>query len=126
MDEIFSKKKSFEISISISYRYGVYALNFHQNFSNFYLVKAVRFQLSPKIFGKVWGAKRSHPFFSHRILAKKICSQKLSPKENQKVLMKIEEMVDVFLNLDNFVKHTLSPLAPPSGYALNIDQGDKS
>ena len=41
-------------------------------------------------------------------------------KKNQKVLIKIEEMADVFLNLANFVKHTFSTLAPPSGYALNL------
>ena len=35
-------------------------------------------------------------------------------------LMKIEEMVDVFLNSANFAKHTFSTLAPPSGYALNL------
>ena len=41
-------------------------------------------------------------------------------KKNQKVLMKIEEMVDVFLILTNFVPHALLTLAPPSGYALNL------
>jgi hypothetical protein len=44
----------------------------------------------------------------------------LSPKKFQKVLIKIEEMTDVFLNLTNFAKHTFSTLAPPSGYALNL------
>ena len=44
----------------------------------------------------------------------------LSPKKIQKVLIKIEEMADVFLNSANFVKHTFSTLAPPSGYALNL------
>ena len=39
----------------------------------------------------------------------------LSTKKIQKVLLKIEEMVDVFLNLANFAKHTFSTLAPPSG-----------
>ena len=33
-------------------------------------------------------------------------------------MMKIEEMADVFLNLDNFVSNALLTLAPPSGYAL--------
>ena len=41
--------------------------------------------------------------------------------------MKIEEMVDVFLNSANFAPHALLTLAPPSSYALNlsnsIDQG---
>ena len=41
-------------------------------------------------------------------------------KKNQKVLIKIEEMADIFLNLANFVPHALLSLAPPSGYALNL------
>jgi hypothetical protein len=40
--------------------------------------------------------------------------------KNQKVLMKIEEMADVFLNLANFAPHAILTLAPPRGYALNI------
>jgi hypothetical protein len=44
----------------------------------------------------------------------------LSPKKVQKVLKKIEEMADVFLNSANFAKHTFLTLAPPSGYALNL------
>ena len=34
--------------------------------------------------------------------------------------MKIEEMVDVFLNSSNFAKYTFLTLVPPSGYALNL------
>ena len=41
-------------------------------------------------------------------------------KKNQKVLMKIEEMADVFLNSANFVPYALLTLAPSSGYALNL------
>ena len=41
-------------------------------------------------------------------------------QKNQKVLMKIEEMADVFLNLTNFAPHALLTLAPPSGYDLNL------
>ena len=41
----------------IECRYGVYAFNFHQNFSNFFLLKAVGFQLSPKKFLGSWGFK---------------------------------------------------------------------
>ena len=41
-------------------------------------------------------------------------------KRIQKVLIKIEEMVEVFLNSANFAKHTFSTLASPSGYALNL------
>ena len=45
---------------------------------------------------------------------------KVDQKQIQKVLMKNEEMADVFLNSANFAKHTFSTLAPPSGYALNL------
>ena len=44
----------------------------------------------------------------------------LSPKKIQKVLMKIEEMADVFLNSANFASHAFFTLVPPSGYALNL------
>ena len=51
---------------------------------------------------------------------KKTICEIFHQKKIQKVLMKIEEMADVFLNLANFVKHTFSTLAPPKGYALNL------
>ena len=35
-------------------------------------------------------------------------------KKIQKVLMKIEEMADIFLNSANFAPHALLTLAPPS------------
>ena len=38
----------------------------------------------------------------------------------KKVLMKIEEMEDVFLKSANFASHAFLTLAPPSGYALNL------
>jgi hypothetical protein len=38
----------------------------------------------------------------------------------QKVLMKIEEMADIFLNLANFAPHDFLTLAPPSSYALKL------
>ena len=41
-------------------------------------------------------------------------------KRNLKVLMKIKEMADVFLNLSNFVPHALLTLVPPSRYALYL------
>ena len=41
-------------------------------------------------------------------------------KKNQKVLMKIDEMTDVFLNSSNFAQQVLLTLAPPSGYDLNL------
>jgi hypothetical protein len=44
----------------------------------------------------------------------------LHQKKFQKVLIKVDEMADVFLNLANFGKHTFSTLVPPSGYALNL------
>ena len=42
------------------------------------------------------------------------------PKKIQNVLMKIEEMADVFLNSANFASHALLTLAPPNDYALNL------
>jgi hypothetical protein len=44
----------------------------------------------------------------------------LSPKKIEKDLMKIEEMMDVFLNSANFASHAFLTFAPPSGYALNL------
>jgi hypothetical protein len=43
----------------------------------------------------------------------------LSQKKIQKVLMKFEEMADIFQNSANFAPHAFLTLAPPSGYALN-------
>jgi hypothetical protein len=51
---------------------------------------------------------------------KKTICQIFHQKRNQKVLIKIEEMADVFLNSANFAPHSFSTLAPPSGYALNL------
>ena len=51
---------------------------------------------------------------------KKTNSKIFHQKKIQKVLMKIEEMADVFLNWANFASHALLTLAPPSGYALNL------
>ena len=77
--------------------------------------------------------ERGHLFFRRCILAKKVCSHNLSingkrrrifrsftKKKTHKVLMKIEEMADVFLNSANFASHAFLTLAPPSGYALNL------
>ena len=36
------------------------------------------------------------------------------------ILMKIEEMTDVFLNSDNFAPHVLLTFVPPSSFALNL------
>ena len=43
----------------------------------------------------------------------------LSPKKIQKVLMKIEEMADVFLNSANFAPHAFLTLASPSGCVIS-------
>ena len=51
---------------------------------------------------------------------KKAIYQIFHQKKTQKVLMKIEEMADVFLNSANFASHAFLTLAPPSGYALNL------
>ena len=47
-------------------------------------------------------------------------ARSFTKKKNQKVLMKIEEMADVFLNLANFAPHAFLTLVPPSSYALNL------
>ena len=49
-----------------------------------------------------------------------ICTGFFHQKKIQKVLMKIEEMADVFLNSANFAPHAFLTLAAPSGYALNL------
>ena len=51
---------------------------------------------------------------------KKTICEIFHQKKIQKVLMKIEEMADVFLNSANFASHAFLTLAPPSGYALNL------
>ena len=40
----------------------------------------------------------------------------------KKVLIYIDEMVDIFLNMANFVPHALLTLVPPSGYILNLKE----
>jgi hypothetical protein len=51
---------------------------------------------------------------------KKTICQIFHQKKNQKVLIKIEEMADIFLNSANLASHALLTLVPPSGYALNL------
>ena len=51
---------------------------------------------------------------------KNLICQIFHQKKFQKVLIKIEEMADVFLNLSNLAKYTFLTLAPPSGYVLNL------
>ena len=57
---------------------------------------------------------------SFDFLKKNPICQIFHQKKIKKVLMKIEEMVDVFLNLANFVQRALLTLAPPRGYTLNL------
>ena len=60
-----------------------------------------------------------HPKAKEQKKKKMIC-EIFHQKKTQKVLMKIEEMADVFLNSVNFATHTFPNLAPPRGYALNL------
>ena len=60
-----------------------------------------------------------HPKANEQRKKKTIC-EIFHQKKIQKVLMKIEEMADIFLNSANFVPHALLTLAPLSGYALNL------
>ena len=73
------------------------------------------------------GDESDHPFFRSRIIAQKICSQKLWSYEKrtrfvrfQKVLIKIDEMADVFLNSTNFAQHAFFTLTPPSSNTWNL------
>ena len=54
------------------------------------------------------------------VLSKKKVCQIFHQKKIQKVLMKIDEMVDVFLNSSNSATHAFFSLAPPSCYTLNL------
>jgi len=60
-----------------------------------------------------------HPKANKQRKNKTIC-EIFHQKKIQKVLMKIEEMADVFLNSANFASHAFLTLTPPSGYALNL------
>ena len=51
---------------------------------------------------------------------KKTICQIFHPQKIQKVLIKIKEMADIFLNSVNFASHALLTLAPPIGNALNL------
>ena len=69
-----------------------------------------------KIISKtIGGAVSGHLFFQMTHPSQKRCSQKF-----QKVLMKIDNMADVFLNSANFAQHPLLTLPPPSSYNLNL------
>jgi hypothetical protein len=57
---------------------------------------------------------------------KKTICQIFHQNKIQKVLMKIDEMADVFLYSANLVPHSFLTLAPPSGYALNLKASEVS
>jgi hypothetical protein len=61
--------------------------------------------------------KSMHPKANKKTMT--IC-ELFHQKKFQKVLMKIEEMADVFLNSADFASQAFLNLAPPSGYALNL------
>ena len=63
--------------------------------------------------------KSMHPKANKQRKNKTVC-EIFHQKKIQKVLMKIEEMADVFLNSANFGSHAFLTLAPPRGYALNL------
>ena len=50
--------------VPAEYGYGLYSFNFHQNFSNFFLVKAVCCQLSPNDRNRPQGALKEVIHFS--------------------------------------------------------------
>ena len=80
----------------IGYEYGLYSFNFHQNLKNLYLLKAVWFQLS--FFETLHPSKKTMLPKANKQRKKKTICQIFHQKEIQKVLVKIEEMLDVFLN----------------------------
>ena len=53
-------------------------------------------------------------------MKKKTICQISHQKKIQKVLVRNEEMPDVFLNSANFAPHAVLTLALPSGYALKL------
>ena len=54
---------------------------------------------------------------------KKNLIRQIFHKKNQKVLIKIDEMADVFLNLANIVQNALLTFSmPPTSYTLNLNQ----
>jgi hypothetical protein len=59
------------------------------------------------------------PKANDQMIKRTIC-QIFHQKKNQKVLMKIEEMAEVFLISANLAPHVLLTLALPCDYALNL------
>ena len=115
----------------------LYAFNFHQNSSIFFVESCWISAFTKNFFGKLrmlevgprgrWKRssifQSSHPSQKNMLSnaneqeKKKTISQIFHQKKIQKVLMKIE---DVFLNSANFASHAFLNLAPHSCYALNL------
>ena len=118
----------------------MYAFNFHQNssiffyescgisaFTKIFFEKLRMIEIGPRGRWKRWSIfQMSHPSKKSMLpkaneqRKKKTICKIFHQKKIQKVLMKIEEMADVFLNSANFASHAFLTLAPPSGYALNL------
>ena len=101
----------------------LFDVSFHQNIFE----KLRMIEIGPRgrwkrssIFQMSHPSKKSmHPKANEQKKKKTIC-EIFHQKKIQKVLMKIEEMADVFLNSANFASHAFLTLAQPSGYALNL------
>ena len=106
------------IFIKTSQIWKLFDVSFHQKF----FLKLRMIEIGPR------GRWKRASIFQTSHPSKKVCFQRkkkticqiFHQKKNQKVLMKIEEMADVFLNSANFASHAFLTLAPPSGYALNL------
>ena len=102
-------------------------LQFSSKLLKFFFEKLRMIEIGPRgrwkrssIFQMSHPSKKSmHPKANEQRKKKTIC-EIFHQKKIQKVLMKIEEMADVFLNSANFASHAFLTLAPPSGYALNL------
>ena len=64
--------------------------------------------------------KSMHPKANEKERKKKTICEIFHQKKIQKVLMKIEELADVFLKSANLASHAFLTFAPPSRYALNL------
>ena len=110
---------------NVSIGYGLYSLNFHHNFSIFFGKSWHNFlKVLPICWGRIQlriieisnkGRWKWSSIFHKSHHSQKICFQKLWSDEKktsicQKVLMKIDEMTDVFLNSANFAQHAFFTL----------------
>ena len=100
----------------------MFDFSFHQNFFG----KLRMLKVGPRGPKRASNFQASHPSKKSMLSKaneqkkKKTICQIFHQKKIWKVLMKIEEMADIFLNLTNFASHAFLTLAPPSGYALNL------